>query len=94
MLLEQSQRAAAGELNDTEISGKKVWAGSLLLCQQPCDFCSLRACPLLTPACLPAPWTQFAKYNCVLRGLDSKVPFLRNQMIELCCAKTVYDAYM
>ena len=37
MLLEQSQRAAAGELNDTEISGKKVWAGSLLLCQYLCE---------------------------------------------------------
>ena len=44
MLLEQSQRAAAGELNDTEISGKKVWAGSLLLCQ---------LCLLLQPGIFP-----------------------------------------
>ena len=32
----------------------------------------------------------FAKYNSVLRGLDStEVPFLRNQMIELCCPRSV-----
>ena len=27
----------------------------------------------------------FVKYNGVLRGLDSPVPFLKNSMIELCC---------
>ena len=36
----------------------------------------------------------FAKYNAVLRGLDSKAPFLRNQMVELCCSKQTYAKYM
>ena len=29
---------------------------------------------------------MFVKYNGVLRGLDSPVPFLKNSMIELCCS--------
>ena len=32
---------------------------------------------------------MFVKYNGVLRGLRSKVPFLRTMMILLCCAKEV-----
>lgn len=36
----------------------------------------------------------FAKYNAVLRGYDSQVPFLRNQMMELCCSAAVYQKYM
>ena len=32
---------------------------------------------------------MFVKYNGVLRGLRSKVPFLRTMMIVLCCAKEV-----
>ena len=32
---------------------------------------------------------MFVKYNGVLRGLRSKVPFLRNMMVLLCCAKEV-----
>ena len=36
----------------------------------------------------------FVKYNGVLRGLNSSVPFLRNTMIQLCCAKVVADAHM
>ena len=37
---------------------------------------------------------SFVKYNAVLRGLDSDVPFLRNQMIELCCPTAVSVEYM
>ena len=33
------------------------------------------------------------KYNCVLRGLDSPVPFLKNLMIKLCCAGQVWEEY-
>jgi hypothetical protein len=36
----------------------------------------------------------FVKYNGVLRGLDSPVPFLKHSMIELCCPKAVYEQYM
>ena len=38
----------------------------------------------------PRPNTQmFVKYNAVLRGLRSKVLFLRTMMVQLCCAKEV-----
>ena len=37
---------------------------------------------------------MFVKYNGVLRGLQSTVPFLRNTMISLCCPKAVADAYL
>ena len=36
----------------------------------------------------------FAKYNAILRGLETEVPFLRNQMVELCCPPQVYQSYM
>ena len=36
----------------------------------------------------------FVKYNGVLRGIDTDVPFLKNSMIQLCCPKAVADAYM
>jgi len=34
----------------------------------------------------------FVKYNSVLRGIKSDVPFLINQMLELCCAPPEYAA--
>lgn len=34
------------------------------------------------------------KYNGVLRGLESPVPFLQTQMIQLCCAKEVAKEYV
>ena len=37
---------------------------------------------------------MFVKYNGLLRGLDSPVPFLKNSMIQLCCAKEVSDRFM
>jgi hypothetical protein len=37
---------------------------------------------------------MFVKYNGVLRGLSSESPFLRNQMISLCCSKDIADAYL
>ena len=36
----------------------------------------------------------FVKYNSLLRGLDSDVPFLKSSMIELCCSKIVFDEYI
>ena len=36
----------------------------------------------------------FVKYNGVLRGLDSPVPFLKNQFIQLCCSKDISDKFM
>jgi hypothetical protein len=35
----------------------------------------------------------FIKYNGLLRGLDSDVPFLVNTMIQLCCKKSVASEY-
>jgi ankyrin repeat protein len=35
----------------------------------------------------------FVKYNGVLRGIDGSVPFLTQQMVELCCTKAVADSY-
>ena len=35
----------------------------------------------------------FVKYNGVLRGLNSAVPFLVSSMVKLCCAKAVADAF-
>ena len=32
---------------------------------------------------------MFIKFNAVLRGLRSDVPFLRNTMVSLCCSKEV-----
>jgi hypothetical protein len=37
---------------------------------------------------------MFVKYNGVLRGLQSTSPFLRNAMIQLCCAKDVFNKYI
>ena len=36
----------------------------------------------------------FVKYNGLLRGLDSPVPFLKNSMIQLCCPKDVYERFI
>ena len=36
----------------------------------------------------------FIKYNAVLRGIDSEVPFLKNDMVQRCCAKATADEYM
>ena len=36
----------------------------------------------------------FVKYNGVLRGVDSDVPFLRNTLVKLCCPKATADAYL
>ena len=36
----------------------------------------------------------FVKYNAVLRGLKSTVPYLRNDMVQRCCSKSTYEAYM
>ena len=36
----------------------------------------------------------FQKYNGILRGLDSPVPFLKNSMIQMCTAKDVSESYM
>ena len=36
----------------------------------------------------------FVKYNAVLRGLNSEAPFLRNTLIQLCCAPEVVISYM
>ena len=33
----------------------------------------------------------FVKYNAVLRGVQSSVPFLRNMMVTLCCASAVAE---
>ena len=35
---------------------------------------------------------MFVKYNAVLRGIQTTVPFLRNTMISLCCSKEVADS--
>ena len=37
---------------------------------------------------------MFVKYNAILRGLASEIPFLCNQMVSLCCPKDVADAYL
>jgi len=37
---------------------------------------------------------MFVKYNALLRGLASEIPFLCNQMVSLCCPKDVADAYL
>ena len=36
----------------------------------------------------------FVKYNAVLRGLHSTSPFLRNSLVQLCCAPDVVRRYM
>ena len=36
---------------------------------------------------------MFVKYNGVLRGLQSDSPFLKNTMVQLCCAKAVAAEY-
>ena len=36
---------------------------------------------------------MFVKYNGVLRGLQSESDFLKNTMVQLCCAKEVAEAY-
>ena len=36
---------------------------------------------------------MFFKYNAVLRGLQSDSDFLKNTMVQLCCAKEVADKY-
>ena len=36
---------------------------------------------------------MFVKYNGVLRGLQSESAFLRNQMVQLCCAAAIADEY-
>ena len=36
----------------------------------------------------------FVKYNAVLRGLETEVPFLRNDMIQRCCAKQMAECYV
>ena len=36
---------------------------------------------------------MFIKYNGVLRGLQSASDFLKNTMVQLCCAKEVVEAY-
>ena len=36
----------------------------------------------------------FVKYNGILRGLDSPVPFLKNSLIQLCCAKDIFERYL
>ena len=36
---------------------------------------------------------MFVKYNGVLRGLQSESAFLRNQMLQLCCAAGIADEY-
>ena len=36
---------------------------------------------------------MFVKYNGVLRGLDSEVAFLRDEMVRLCCSAEVAAAY-
>jgi hypothetical protein len=36
----------------------------------------------------------FVKYNGVLRGLDSPIPFLKNAMIQLCCSKDVSERFL
>jgi hypothetical protein len=37
---------------------------------------------------------MFAKYNGVLRGLQSESPFLRNTMVKLCCPSSVSRRYL
>ena len=37
---------------------------------------------------------MFVKYNAVLRGLESTVPFLRNTMVSFCCPKATFFTYM
>ena len=36
----------------------------------------------------------FTKYNAVLRGINSDVPALRRQMLELCCAAPDFEQYL
>ena len=37
---------------------------------------------------------MFVKYNGVLRGLRSESPFLHNTMVQLCCPRATFDAYI
>ena len=37
---------------------------------------------------------MFVKYNGILRGLDSPVPFLKNSMIQMCTAKDISERFM
>ena len=37
---------------------------------------------------------MFVKYNGILRGLQSDVPFLRNTMVLLCCPKATAKSYL
>ena len=37
---------------------------------------------------------MFQKYNTILRGLDSPVDFLKNSMIQMCCSKSVSEAFL
>ena len=37
---------------------------------------------------------MFVKYNAVLRGLDTDVPFLKNSLIKHCCPCATFDQYM
>ena len=36
---------------------------------------------------------MFVKYNGILRGLQSNSPFLKNTMVQLCCAMSVAKEY-
>ena len=36
---------------------------------------------------------MFVKYNGVLRGLQSESSFLKDMMVQLCCAKEVSEKY-
>ena len=51
-----------------------------------------RACPPLPIPTDTGP--LFQKYNGILRGLDSPVPFLKNSMIQMCTAKDISERFM
>ena len=46
--------------------------------------------PKMTCFCVTSQGPLFTKYNAVLRGIDGKVAFLRDKMIELCCSEDVH----
>ena len=37
---------------------------------------------------------MFVKYNSVLRGLQAESPFLRNTMVQLCCPRYIFTAFI
>ena len=87
---EQLVKAGNTALLDDELIAANMYTGPVSSCSPD---------PLhLPPACTPHAFftsavQMFIKYNGVLRGLQSESDFLKNTMVQLCCAKEVAEAY-